>query len=589
MKALIPVLSSLDICRAISLDDDHVLASKMRNPEFISIDDFFHACNEEFTGDEQNTIEDSGVSTVGELLENMLLPQELKDKVNRVVNSKSEPLAALSFLADGFKESDISYQTLDDVNEVENTSNEGTIWFLDREMGGRDVLPEVVSAISHRYVGGINPCLIVVFTSEDTLMNLNDSWNKRFDFLSQELEIASEISEVLAYSFFVISKKAVIERREKNEQAAICFVEEILINSLIGYCTFNVVAKMRQYSQQAYDCLLTVVKDAQKSTIETIQYNMVKEGEPNIYHSLNTIHSFMQEEQYTKQFDSVEKYILAIKRVTQLKNFQSKRIIKQSIEDIILHHDWAQYQFVHRDTNISYQDISYGDVFRIDNQEHSCIGILITQPCDCVLRTDNDQNTTVRRKANLFTLLVYEGLSCNKANFSGEVHNIHNNGIIYEYELDQEHDNWKISYIDITKRKSVLQVTPAILDLTSMNSDGKSVLLSEEQIKKLVNEKKTQNWEGYMLEFQKNISTIREMIQFLSEKIPGEIDKLEQVLQSIYNVPISLRNQEFLIQRIGHLDTNLVEFASYHYTTHTYRTGKNSLIALHNPNEQGEE
>lgn len=79
------------------------------------------------------------------------------------------------------------------------------------------------------------------------------------------------------------------------------------------------------------------------------------------------------------------------------------------------------------------------------------------------------------------------------------------------------------------------------------------------------------------------------MIQFLSEKIPGEIDKLEQVLQSIYNIPISLRNHEFLIQRIGHLDTNLVEFASYHYTTHTYRTGKNSLIALHNPNEQGEE
>lgn len=585
MKALVPVLSSLDIHHAISLDDDYSMASKMERPELISIEDFFHACDEEFTEAERNSIEDAGVSTIEDILQSDFLPQGLKDKVTQVLGSKVKPVAALSFLENGFKDSDISYETLDDVCKVENAPNTGTIWFLDKEMGNRDVLSEVVPKIFCDFSNKGIPCLIVLFTMEDQLAELNASWDERFSFLTEELRMTREDAKILSYSFFVLPKKIVTEKLEINEKAAIRFVEEILINSLIGYCTFNIVVEMRQYSEQAYDCLLNVVKDTQKSTIDTIQYNMVKEGEPNIYHSFKTIHSLMQEEQYTKQFGDIERYILAIKRVTQLQNFPSKRIVKQSLEDIVLHHNWAQYQFIHQDTNTSFQDITYGDIFRINYQDSTRIGVLITQPCDCVLRTENDSDTTVRRKAKDFTLLIYEELSCNQAELATKAQSIHNYGIIYDYQIT--HDGWIISYINAEKPKSVLRVAPAILDLTSLNREGKAILLSSEEIRQCVDRKKTQNWEGYISEFQQNISAIQGMIRFLSEKIPGETDMIKDILLSIYNIPVE--NQEFHIQRIGHLDTNLVEFASYHYTTDTYRTGKNSLIALHNPNEQGGE
>ena len=585
MKALIPVLSSLDICRAVSLDDDHILASTIDEPELIGIEEFFHACNEEFTEAEQNSIEDAGVSTIEEIFQSDFLPQSLKDKVTQVLSNKVKPVAALSFLENGFKDSDILYETLDDVCKIENDSDTGTIWFLDREMGNHDVLPEIVPKIFREISDKGVPCVFVLFTMDSQLVDLNVSWDKRFSFLTKELGMSSVDAEILSYSFFVISKKTVSEKLENGKQTAIEFVEDILINSLTGYCSFNIVAKMRQYSEQAYDSLLNVAKNAQKSTIETIRYNMVKEGEPNIYHSFKTIHDFMQEEQYTARFNDIEKYILAIKRATQISSFQLKEIVKQSIEDIILHRNWAQHQFIHKDTNISFQDVSYGDIFRLSYEGVPCIGVLITQPCDCILRSGNDDKI-VKRKTKYFTLLVYEELFCDKSSFSTKKSNIiHNNGIIYDYQVT--HDDWKISYIDATEPKSALQVAPAILDLTSLNSDGRAVLLSKEEIYQCVTAKKTQNWEGYILGFQQDVLTIQEMIRFLSEKIPEETDKIKSILLSIYNIPVE--NQEFLIQRIGHLNANLVEFASYHYTTHTYRTGKNSLIALHNPNEQGEE
>lgn len=587
MKALVPVLSSLDIHHAISLDDDYSMASKMERPELISIEDFFHACDEEFTEAERNSIEDAGVSTIEDILQSDFLPQGLKDKVAQVLSSKVKPVAALSFLENGFKDSDISYETLDDVCRLENAPNIGTIWFLDREMGNRDILPEIVPKIFCEFLGKGTPCLIVLFTMEDRLVELNVSWDKRFSFLTKELRMSGKDAEILSYSFFVISKKTVSEKLENSKQTAIEFVEDILINSLTGYCSFNIVAKMRQYSENAYDNLLNIAKNAQKSTIDTIRYNMVKEGEPNIYHSFKTIHDLMQEEQYTIKFHDIEKYILAIKRATQISNLRSKEIVKQSLEDIILHHNWAQHQFIHKDTNISFQDVSYGDIFRLRYEGLSCIGVLITQPCDCVLRTGNDDKI-VKRKAKHFTLLVYEELFCDKSSLSNrKLNDIHNNGIIYDYHITD--DNWEISYIDATNSKSAFQVAPAILDLTSLNSEGKAVLLSKEEIRQCVDRKKTQNWEGYISELQQDISTIQGTIQFLSEKISVEADKLDQVLLSIYNVPFSLEDRKFLIQRIGHLDTNLVEFASYQYTSRTYRTGKNSLIALHNPYEQGEE
>jgi hypothetical protein len=70
--------------------------------------------------------------------------------------------------------------------------------------------------------------------------------------------------------------------------------------------------------------------------------------------------------------------------------------------------------------------------------------------------------------------------------------------------------------------------------------------------------------------------------ELLSELPP---EKSKQMLESIYEVPFSAETQQFMIVRLGRLETNLVEFISYHYVAHTYRTGKNSLLSIHTDEE----
>ena len=54
-------------------------------------------------------------------------------------------------------------------------------------------------------------------------------------------------------------------------------------------------------------------------------------------------------------------------------------------------------------------------------------------------------------------------------------------------------------------------------------------------------------------------------------------EKADEVVYSLYNIPFSQKDNQFCIERIGHLEDNVVELISYNYITHTYRAGKNSL------------
>lgn len=592
MKALIPVLESLDIGHAISLDDDHALSNTVSDYKLVGVEDFLNACGEEFTAEERDAIDEIGATTVGDLLEGTFIPHELSDKITTVLVNKERPMVALSFLESGFLESSVSYEKATHMESIQNAPSAGTIWFLDKEMGGRDVLPEVIPLISSKYLGDNIPCLIVVFTWYDQLDELNCSWQKRFEYLSNELHIPTNLAQVLSYSFFVISKRKVSEKLSVHEDTARRYIGKILIDCISGYCLYNLLEKMKNYTFKSYDNLYDMTKNANLATIENMCYNMVTEGEPNAYIELKNIQNLMQEQEYTSGFENCSQYISAMKRLAFLPTVSSDDIVSQTIDDIMLRYEWTRFQFIHKDINLAFSDVSYGDIFSLKYSFHHedpkpYIGVLVTQPCDCVLREDKGD---FKRSVHNFTLLLFESkplsrqmlLGNKKGSWKTMVRNLRNEGIFISCTKDGD-GNWNAFYICASDCIATAQIDPFILDLTSLNVQGKSKLLNAEELNRVLSQKKTQNWMPFSQKLAASISDFSKNFKTLSE---NAADCAKGLLQDIYGIPFLIENQEFDIRRIGHLEANLTELISYHYVSHTYRTGKNSLIALHNDRDE---
>lgn len=592
MKALIPVLESLGINHAISMDDDHALANTLSDYQLVDVDDFLSACGEELTAEEREIIDEIGATTIGDLYGGSVVPHELLSKIMAILARKERPMASLSFLETGFYESSVSYEKTTHMDSIQDAPNAGTIWFLDKEMGGRDVLPEVIPLISNKYLEGNNSCLIVVFTSDDSFDGLNHSWQKRFEYLSSSVSLQTDLAQKLSYSFFVISKKKIGDKLYESEANAQDYMEGILIDSLSGYCLYHIISQMKAYAAQSYVHLFEVAQNATQATIECMRYNMVTEGEPNVYHALKNIQNLMQEEEYTSALADCSKYILAMKRVALLPQESPEIIAAQAIDDIMLLYEWTQFQFLHRDINAVFSDVMYGDVFRIQYAfNHSApkpyIGVLVTQPCDCVIRKNKKQ---VQRSAQDFTVLLFEEKSISKSELLGHeqkgweytIRRMRNEAIFIK-QVQHDDGNWDATYIQASASVAAVQISTFILDLTSLNVQGRARLINGQELQEIVLQKKTQNWIPFLRTLLVPVNNFNMKQQVLLECLT---DRAEDFLRYIHSVPFSIEQQEFAVERIGHLEDNLTELISYHYVSHTYRTGKNSLIALHNDRDE---
>jgi len=243
---------------------------------------------------------------------------------------------------------------------------------------------------------------------------------------------------------------------------------------------------------------------------------------------------------------------------------------------------------------MSYSDVLCGDVFSLQfgfyhEEPTSYIGVLITQPCDCVIREDKGRT---KRKAHNFELVLFKDKECTRDNLLAKgksdwkklIREIRNEGIFIG-KTPSGNGNWSARYICAADLVTAIQIPSFILDLTSVSSQGMAQIISNEDLHEVILQKKTQNWTKYFHEFN---SSINNFISTQDMLIKCAADYAEKILCEIYGIPFSLKKNAFEISRIGHLETNLIELISHHYIAHSYRVGKNSLIALHNPSEQGE-
>ena len=602
MKDLIPVLESLSISAAVSLDDDYSAEYAPTKLGTLRIDDFLKLHCDRFDDTEINEIDDSGVLTILNLLQTDTIPPAIKEKVSVLLKESKEQQvpSELRFLEGGFKNSSIAFKKYTTLEGLPYDSDSGMIWFIDKEIGGRIVLPEILQRLSKGFDRS-TATIVVVFTSDDSLAELNESWKKRCDYLVDNLAIEAEPAKLLAYSFFIVLKSEISKYLGINEFAARKYLSDILISSMSGYCISSIIQEMQRHNRQAFERLLDAAKDSNPMTFQNIQYNMVKEGEPNIYHALKSIFDYMQELEYTTSFEQFSPYIMAMKRLACIPSQQDAEAIgAQALKDIFQHYEWTQFQFIHRDANKTYADIANGDVFKLvcSDESGECrpyIGVLITQPCDCILRKDRAHT---KRNASHFTLVLFEEKYIrnrdlerpDKAAEDKEINSwvrhvrkLRDGAIILARNEDE--DGPFATYIDIALPKEAIQIHPFILDMASLNKDGKAVLQDADSLKQAVIQNKTKNWLDYYPTLKNEVEQHKAQIQLLHDKLG---DEASEVIRSLYVVSFSQPDSRFCIERVGHLENNMTELISYNYITHAYRTGKNSLLSLNLSIDDGE-
>ena len=594
MKDLIPVLESLSIGTAISLDDDYDTAYDPTTQGMQRIDDFLNPpYRERFTEAEISEIEDSGAITISDLITNNTISLGTKDKVAALLKDMKErqALSALRFLEDEFEGSSIEFLKIPTMDESLLNSEKGTIWFIDKEIKNHEILREIVPRLSKNCNRRV-PVIIIVFTSDINLAVLNTSWHKRYEYLINDLTVDKDSAEWLSYSFFVVLKKEIEDRLFKDKAGAETYLDDILSASLSGYCIYQIVQEMRCHRENAVNHLLESAKDSNQRTFQNIQYNMIMEGEPNVYHAIKSILNYMQEFEYMAGFEQYSRYLFAMKRLARIPQQPSETIGAQSLEDILRNYEWTQYQFVHKDVNRTFADIAYGDVFKLNCSVHSdeCrayIGILITQPCDCIIRKDKE---LTNRKATHFTLVLYEekrirpntlampditARENTRDEWKNRIKKIRDRGIILASEKCE--NGIIASYIDVGAPITAIQVLPFVLDLASLNKEGKAVLLNTIDLREALKQNKTRNWQEYSPELEKELEKHQAQIQSLYEKLD---EKADEFIRSLYGISFSQQNRQFSLQRVGHLEDNMAELISFNYITHTYRAGKNSLLSL---------
>lgn len=584
MKDLIPVLESLSISAAISLDDDYNIAYDPAKQGALRVDDFLQLYREHFSGNEINEIDDSGVLTILDLFQNDTISQSTKDRAKTLLMDFQKIPSALRFLEEGFKDSSIEFKKYSTLEGLPYVSEKGTIWFIDKEINGIDILSEVIPPLCKDYDRNV-AIIIVVFTSDISLKEMNFSWKKRYDYLVDKLGLDAETANMLSYSFFVILKKDIEDLIVVSNEDAQSYLSRVLMSSMSGYCTYHIIQKMRNHAEESFSLLLEVVKDSDQRTFQNIHYNMTTEGEPNVYHAFKSILDYMQEYKYINYFEQYRRYIIAMKRLAHIPQQEEEMISAQSLKDILQHYKWAQFQFIHKDVNKTYADITHGDVFRLfclDALNQCCqyIGVLITQPCDCILRKNGSET---KRNASRFTLVLFEENTISieeleqpnsntaKREWKKRIRKLRDSAIFLTG------DGIRASYIDTNSHPKALPVQPFILDMASLNNEGKAILLDTEGIRLAVKQNKTDNWNEYSSTFEDEVIQHQKQIQLLYEKMGEDADK---VICSLYGILFLQNENRFCVERVGHLEANMAEFISYNYIKQTYRAGKSSLLSL---------
>ncbi len=583
MNRLISILEGLKIQKAFSIDDGYLTSGRL-TIELISIDDYFLAYKEKFSPDEIQLIEDKGFSTIGDLLSDSLFPSEIKSKVTKVFEDEN---SVLSVFERGLQDSLIEFKKFSKPDEVTEVGEDGILWVLDKEIYGEDALSAFLPKIASKD-RILETWIFIVFTHDDSFDTMNESQDKRYHYLFDKIGLSDEIAKRLSYCFFVVSKKKITEKLEHNEIAAQRYIESVIIESLHGFCVYNVLRLMKSFANDSFMRLEEATRDSQKDTVKGLYYNLLYEGEHNLYSALNHIQRYMQEKIYGENYPQIGKYLLCLKQLARVFNDDAEAWA-DLLPDFIKHYEWAHLQFLNDNINLDYSDISFGDVFILEkaaafSKEQNCVGVIITQPCDCILRSQKGGKYERQAKAITMLLFSIQEFSISqlkhlyeedKDKWGNKIKAIRNNAVLIGKKTEEGSQEAIIEYFDASKPEITISIAPFIADLTTLNEMGKALIPDLKTLESKITQIKPQGWKSFFSSLSSEIISFQET----ENKLLAE--HCEELLERIYSIPFCKDLNCFSMRRIGRLESNFTEFISYKYISHTYRTGKTSLLTLH--------
>lgn len=574
MKELIPILECLGINNAISLDDDHNQQS-VRKSSDVMIENILLNSEVLFSEEEKTIIYDSGIRTVNDAMHNDAIPEELKNKLSDASNPPNSS-SSLEELETYFENTSISFKKITKIEKCKSEAVNNAIWFLDKEIDGANILGRAVAEIMGNTADG-SDSIIVVFTKDNSLEDLNISWDKRYRYLKEELELDDNAANELAYSFFVVSKTAFLDIKKHGVEAAIRYLSNVIIDSLCGFCIKKTILAMEEMQSIALHEVETASRGITKDNSELFLFNnMISEGEHNLYYHLRALHDLRMQYEYINRHEDLWKYVACMKMIAEVSGGNDSDRIISTFESITEQFDWTHLQFINTAVNKEYADISYGDVYELktikpDGKTADYIGILITQPCDCILRN----NETFSRKAKNLSLLLFKvcdfkrKLDQIKTDLN-KLRRLRNWAILIEKNLEERY-----LYINAEKSEFEIKIAPFILDLTSLNNEGRAIILDEDGIKEKTVRTKISGWKTHMEYIKRNTEVILNRITEINDT-----ENADKFIGEAYGIEFSSEEKEFSIRRIGCMDKNITNFIVSHFASNEYRIGKPSLLTL---------
>lgn len=592
MDRLKTVLACLNIRRVISIDDAY--ASTFHGTKCtLLIDEFLEGYGVDFTEEEKGDIYDSGYSTIDDLLLSPDFSNELKTKINHTLPLFEDRTdrESLSILEDLFSTSGIDYEKKERIEDFCVSDSVDSIVFLDKEINGNNAITSFLSMLDDPFAYEENRKIIVVILTKDNLLcNDKNTWATRKQYLVSECGVDEEKAEKMAYSTLFLSKKQIVESKPSDGNGQRNnYLTESLYQSICGFCIVKVLNAYSLWAQSAYDKLIELSKSIGYDSVKTLYYNMLFEGDDNIYHSLRSVQSLLQFNFYKQNITLISPYILCMKRIARI-NEDECVIASNSLLNIHNQFEWAHFQFLDDTVNSTFSDVSFGDVFRLEyvsaeGSSKDFFGFLLTPPCDCIVRKSG---TNASRKVERFSLLLFEEKRISKEEiikperltdkakkkWERNIKDLRNNAIIIK-PYSEGNDSGFV-YVDLSQHSALVEIDSFILDLTSLNADGQSIVFDDSEMKKKVASSKTLIWQSECFSFYSQLESLKQLMD--DDSI--STDKNEKLISKIYGVSFSIGEKRFGVSRIGKLEIGLAELMSSRFVSSAYRTGKNSLLSL---------
>lgn len=579
MEQLRQLLKCLSITHLISVDDENASSVDVSMYDSIDLSSTIITSAPCLSPEDITQLDDSGALTLGEVKSSL---PDIYSKLTNFLSSKSEVPSALSFVNEVFASIESpAFISLSSFS-IECIPEEcgKVLWFLDKEMNGQNILSTTIPSIMDLKFG---THIIMLLTSDQGLQELNKSWTDRFQYLHSTLgDQYRKQAEEAAYCFYVLTKSEIesLLSKDKKDRAQKKLCQRIT-DALIGFSAYHICEQLRSFTSTAEQRLIEIARNLSQESLSTLNYNMTFEGYGNVYRAFRDIQSCFLEKEYIKSFSKCSSYISAMKKMQSFPD-TSRTAFKTNIINFLQCYDWTKYQLLQTDCNNAFLDVSYGDLFRIKTRTHYAIGILISQSCDCVIRNiKRKKDTFVGRNASMFSLLLYpeKELEIKSAlsdydPTADDIKDLRESSIIYSLErINSTHHIVKYILVKGTSAK-LIQLNPFILDLTSLNSDGTATICD---VSDIIKREKTKIWSEYASSCQTQVTQATDRIKLLQENL-GEHSA--DIIEDLYSVPFDFEANQFCIQRIGRLNSNLVELAYREFLSHSYRVGRAPINAL---------